>query len=162
MNCWLLINLFLFMAFGKNFSSEIQLVTVTDFVKVIPSRDWHFSPGEKKIFTIVFAIEHGYHIQANQPIDENLIPTQITVFPHEGITVHEPNYPNPVPFHLKNDESKMLVYHGNMKIRLPISTRVDVKRGNHQITGVLKYQACDSVKCYFPRELPFNIILEIK
>jgi DsbC/DsbD-like thiol-disulfide interchange protein len=111
---------------------------------------------------ITFTIRDGYHIQANKPLDVNLIPTELTIIPSGEFMIYEPKFPAPVPFQLKNDPEAMMVFDGKLEILLPIVVRENTKNGSYQIKGNLKYQACDSVKCYFPRNVLFEVPVQVR
>ncbi len=132
------------------------------FVSIENELNWQLKPGEEKELVLLFEIANGYHIQANQVPDENLIPTSITLKYDDDISIKEPVYPDPLPFYLKNTASKMMVFHEKMEVTLPVTVAIEATSKTYVIEGNLHYQTCDSVKCYFPRDLPFNLELEVK
>jgi len=125
-------------------------------------KKWHISPGEKKNLEIEFNIKEGYHIQADHVLDENLIPTSLSLTSPDEILVYDPVFPDPIPFHLKNVEDTMEVFHQHLKISLPVVIKENTNEGIYTVHGNLYYQACDSVKCYFPRDLPFEIRIWVR
>jgi len=162
MNYWLLTNFFALMIAGESILDKVEHIEKIDFVEFQPGQFLNIAASEKKSLGIVFLIKEGYHIQANKPIDENLIPTELMIFPQDEITVLESEFPPPVSFHFKNEPTKMLVYNGKIEIEVIVVTKKEIMPGNYQIMGKLKYQACDSIKCYFPRELSFEIPVEVR
>jgi DsbC/DsbD-like thiol-disulfide interchange protein len=133
-----------------------------DFVYIDPIPELNLSPGESENIGVLFKIKEGYHIQANKVLDDNLIPSSITTQSPEEIKVENPVFPVPVEFHLKNVKEAMLVFHNTLRINLPVNISENTKDGIFVISGNLHYQACDSVKCYFPRDLPFEIGIIVK
>lgn len=162
MNYWLLTNLFVFIITGEIIFWNVGKEEKTDFVELLPDQTWYLSPGEKKTVSIVFEINEGYHIQANEPLDDNLIPTELTIYPQNEFNVLEPKFPAPGSFHLKDESATMLVFSGELEIQIPVFVTDKINQTYYLIKGKLKYQACNSVKCYFPRELFFDVPVEIK
>ena len=69
----------------------------------------------------------------------------------------KPTYPDYREFLLKGTYEKLLVFDGELKIVVRISAAESVKEGSYALPGSLYYQACDSVRCLFPRKLRFNV-----
>jgi len=157
MNCLLLINLLVVLGVKSAEGKAAMQSSETDFVKLIPDQCWYLTPEGNRTERISFIIKEGYHIQTNQPLDDNLIATELKVLSLDGFWFGESVFPDAVPFHLKNDPNAMLVFYGNMVVQIPVSINNNVVTGNYKVKGTLKYQACDSVKCYYPRELNFEI-----
>lgn len=114
-------------------------------------------PGKTSEIILLFKIEHGYHIQADTVNDDNLISAVLTVEPIAGIALSKPTYPDYREFQLKGTNEKLLVFDGELKIVVRISAAESVKEGSYALPGSLYYQACDSVRCLFPRKLRFNV-----
>lgn len=113
--------------------------------------------GKTSEITLLFKIEYGYHIQADTVNDDNLIPAALMIEPIAGIALSKPTYPDYREFQLKGTVQKLLVFDGELKIVVRISAAESVKEGSYALPGSLYYQACDSVRCLFPRKLRFNV-----
>ena len=137
MNYWLLISLFWLLSLRDD---GWKVKKQKGFVEVIPQEKLYLDPGGKKNIPISFRIEDGYHIQAAKVLDDNLIPTKITLSPPSNIIVKDPIFPKPKSFQLKNSSSEMLVFSGKLDILLPVETSSTIKRGDYHIQGTLYYQ----------------------
>ena len=159
MNYWVIVNL-LFLLYNADHSVRQQLGK-SGFVEIGPTKEWMFLPGEKRDIVLVFKIKDGYHIQADQVLEDHLIPTSLSIKTPEEMVVSSPVFPDPFPFHLKNVSQKMEVFHKELEVRIPLAVSEGTTHGKYLINGNLHYQACDSLKCYFPRDFPFNINIEV-
>lgn len=158
MNYWALNSnlLFIFLYF-LHFPLSAQLPD-HHFVKIIQGPEWEIHPGQRKNLEVNIQILEGYHIQEDEVQDYNLIPTTISsVEVPSNFVVYNPIFPQPESFILREAQDSILVFHGSLRIYIPVEVKNEAKTGQHKITMNLHYQACDSVKCYFPRNLPFII-----
>ncbi|MBR9997898.1 MAG: hypothetical protein KFF73_02955 [Cyclobacteriaceae bacterium] len=132
------------------------------FVKINNIPEWEISPAEKKNLEIILEIHEGYHIQADEVNDKNLIPTTLTFSEvPEDVILYDPVYPEPGFFKLKNVDDLMPVFSRILKISIPAAVKKGATSNVFSIKGNLNYQACDSVKCYFPRDLSVNLMIRI-
>ena len=53
-------------------------------------------------------LEAGFHVNANTPLDEALIPTVLTLEPPEGVTLEGVAFPEPILFSLVGQEDDPL------------------------------------------------------
>ena len=97
-------------------------------------------------------IKEGYHIQANQVNDENLVPTRLSFDSPDGIHFGNPIFPKTEDLLIEGLDNPWKVYSGKLVIKVPIQLekRVVMGKGNLIIDGNLFYQACDDKKCFFP------------
>jgi hypothetical protein len=128
------------------------------FVEINQSPECEIYPGQRKNLEVSIKILEGYHIQADQVQDPNLIPTSVTTVEVPfNIVVYNPIFPQPEPFKLRDVQDSIMVFHQTLQIYIPVEVKNEAKIGQHKIAMNLNYQACDSVKCYFPRDFPFMI-----
>jgi hypothetical protein len=162
MNCLLLIK-FLILTCLFNFSLPVAAqLPDHHFVEINNTPELEISPAEKKSLEIILEIQAGYHIQADEVYDKNLIPTTLTFSEvPEDVILNDPVYPEPGFFKLKNVDDLMPVFSRILKIIIPVAVKKEAASNVFSIKGNLNYQACDSVKCYFPRDLPVNLMIRI-
>lgn len=97
---------------------------------------------------ITAAIENGWHINSNKPLDEFLIPTELKI---DGLTGVE--YPQHVLRGFTFSGGKELaVYEGT--IRIPFTAKL--ASGATSITAKLHYQACNDKVCLPPRDATWS------
>jgi hypothetical protein len=118
--------------------------------------------GESNRVEIGVNVKEGYHIQANEVKDESLIPTTLEVNTKEFLTIGRQEFPPSRQFKLEGTDSALCVFDGKFIIKLFVKSVNDAPEGKHLLTARLRYQACDSNKCFFPKTLEFLIPLEIK
>lgn len=129
------------------------------FVQLNREPEFTIASGEEQHISLSFLIKEGYHIQADQVKDENLIPSVLSIDASDELIIGDPVFPQAVEFRMKGVEEALLVYSDVLEINVPIRTVKSVEKGAFLIKGTLHYQACDASKCYFPRDL--NFIMEI-
>jgi len=102
--------------------------------------------------TVEVTIVPGWHVNANHPRDEFLIPTTLTVTPPAGVRAGAVAYPAPVERRLKFGGGKpLLLYEGTVRFTAPLEGAP--APGAEPLRAVLRYQACDDSRCLPPRTL---------
>lgn len=132
----------------------------SDIVTIDPSPVVKIATGDSTTVQLITIIKPGLHIQANPVKDEYLIPATITISDTGYLNVDAPRYPPGHSFVLTSGDT-LLVYEEKVVILLPVSVSPEVTNGQFTISGALQYQACDSVRCFIPRSVPFTIPIEI-
>lgn len=117
--------------------------------------------GRSNKVEISVNVEDGYHIQANKVNDESLIPTTLEIKANEFITIHMQEFPPSKKFRLEGSDSSLLVFDGKFQIKLFVNPGKNVPKGKYVLTAKLRYQACDSSRCFFPRSIDFSIPVEV-
>ena len=118
--------------------------------------------GQGSSFKIFIEVKIGYHIQANQVTDEYIIPTTLQIEPVKGFTLGQTVFPSSRKFKLVGTDNQLDVYDGEFEINVPFQTTSTIKKGRFLMKGKINYQACDSVRCLFPRTISFSIPIDIK
>jgi len=98
-----------------------------------------------------------WHVNANKPLDEFLIPTELTLTPPAGIAVREIVYPEPKTITLEGTTDTLAVYGHQFTIGVLLATESTLVPGNHGIEGALRYQACDNKQCLPPKSIPVRL-----
>ena|SRR5258708_5074035 len=117
--------------------------------------------GSNAVVEISVDVKEGYHIQAKEVNDESLIPTTLEVERNEYIQV-EQGFPPSKQFKLEGTDNVLQVYDGKFLIKLFLFPVAKAQARKYVLSSKLKYQACDSKSCLFPRVIKFSIPLEIK
>lgn len=131
----------------------------TDFVKLYPPTSYTITAEKNQSFVISFKIKDGFHIQANEVLDDNLIPSYISFEENPNVILGTPIYPQTEKFLMESSETPLLVFSNEISISVPIISFSSETEEDIVLKGKLFYQACDSSKCYFPRVLDFMYIL---
>ena len=117
--------------------------------------------GGKGEVTVTLTVAPTWHINANPPFPDYMIPTELEITPAAGVTFGEPVYPAPHMVKLGFDDSDLFVYDGEIDIVLPTNAAGDAINGTHTLSGKLKFQACDDQVCLAPTSLPVSVVLTI-
>lgn len=107
--------------------------------------------------SILLVIEPGWHINANPPSPDYMIPTAVEVRGGSGLAAGKPVYPAPRTFKVAFDNSTLSVYDGGPEIRLPITAASSVRNGRQVLHAILRFQACNDQVCLAPAEIRFEI-----
>ena len=110
--------------------------------------------------TVSFRIKEGYHIQANKVNDNSLVPVELKMYEQEGIAFGEPVFPHWKQLKLVGVDEPLWVFDETVDVTIPVSISGDQRSGNYLIRGNICYQACDSLKCYIPRSMEFELIVD--
>jgi DsbC/DsbD-like thiol-disulfide interchange protein len=131
------------------------------YVQVEPIKPISIKYQDSWEVPIVINVEKGYHIQANPASAPNLIATTLTLTPNSNFEIGEAIYP-------KGDMQKvagltMMVssYHDKVTLKVPIKLMANSKNKKYELTGKLKYQACNEKTCYFPMAIPIKIPVKV-
>ncbi len=134
-----------------------------DAVRVLPpaSPVVASAPGTLEV-PVRLEITHGYHINAEKPTLEYLIPTKLEWTSKEfkllGI-----EYPAAEHYTFSFSPEKPLdVYQGTATIHSRFQVPRGVAPGKVTLRGKLRYQACDDKACYPPVNLPVEAQVEIR
>ena len=118
--------------------------------------------GHAGSIEIFVSVKNGYHIQANQTKDELIIPTTLEIAEDETFKTNEQVFPSAKKFTLAGTDQYLEVYDGDFLIQTSFTMSEPGERGIRQLKGTLTYQACDSVRCLFPRTVDFFVSIEIQ
>jgi hypothetical protein len=118
--------------------------------------------GQPTSVPLQFRVAGGYHINSNQPKTEFLIPTVLKVEAATDIVIGKITYPegHDLSFAFDPDE-KLNVYTGDFTVDVLVRPMHSAQTGKYVLRGTLKYQACDNVACYPPKQLPVSFDVKI-
>lgn len=121
-----------------------------------------FAPADTAQAAFQFALPDGWHVQAHEPLDPYLIPTdlQFNQLP-DGIELSRVAYPKPEEFTLQFSTDKLLVFPHEFTIGTEFAIGDDVAPGTYTITATLRYQACDDKACLAPVniDVPLELVI---
>lgn len=108
-----------------------------------------------------FTLAGGWHVNANKPLEDFLIPTSLAFAPGDGVSVAGMVYPEHKLFKTKFQEQPLAVYEENFSIGAVFSVAADAAPGPRTIAGTLTYQACNDTQCSPPKEVPVEVTFEV-
>jgi hypothetical protein len=106
---------------------------------------------DRHTLLITLRIDPGYHVNANPPSTENLIPTSIAF---AGVVPERIAYPPPIAFKPRFSDDTLDVYDGNIVITATFAAGVLDRMRNLCFT--VTAQACTAEICLPPDEISAN------
>lgn len=120
-----------------------------------------YEPGAPVRVEALVTIEHGWHVNANKPTFDYLIPTELDLELPEGWAAEQITYP---PSHLGTfafADQPLAVYDGSFVIRADLVIPAGAATGEVVVPAALRYQACDDKQCLPPVTTSGEVRLKI-
>jgi thiol:disulfide interchange protein len=95
-------------------------------------------------------VPEGLHTQSNKPRDPTLIPATVKIDPPAGFSVDEIVWPPPIDLKQVNVDKPLSVFEREFLIGITLSLANTTAKGDVQVSGKFRYQACDINLCYPP------------
>ena len=114
--------------------------------------------GKPQVVELSFRVDEGFHVNSHAPKDELLIPTVLSLDSASGPKVLSEDYQKGSSFRLSAGGAEgdtLDVYQGEFRV----SVKMVVPKGPSNLTGSLRYQACDSAACFPPKTLPVTVVV---
>lgn len=140
-------------------SKEEQVPKTNDFVSFTGKNTYSIPSIQVDTLCLEFKVSEGFHIMSDEEKFAG-ITTKIRLNTPEGLSVGSPIFPKPKALQLRGATDTLSVFENHLEVLLPLQVINSGKKGNFILKGSLFYQACDSRKCYFPRELAFSVQLK--
>jgi thiol:disulfide interchange protein DsbD len=124
------------------------------------------SPGETFELEIVLTIKDGWHVNANKPLDEFLIPTEIVFAESEYFEIAGIEYPEAKIEKFSFSETGMAVYSHAATIKTRLKITQAANTDPLTVRGQLNFQTCNDAVCLPPAQkafeasIPVNIEME--
>lgn len=138
---------------GQIIQDEILKVNVPEIIA---------HAGKPSVIKIWIEVKKPYHIQAGKVKDEFIVPTTLEIDGGEEFIINKQIFPTPVKFKLEGTDEYLDVYDGKFEIKTFFKTQKQIQKGFFNLNGKINYQACDSVRCLFPRTIEFLVNIEIR
>jgi thioredoxin:protein disulfide reductase len=106
---------------------------------------------------VVIEIATGWHVNANPPAPDYLIPTTVSVTGVAGLAPQGTLYPAGRQVKLGFDENPLSVYDGTVTASVTLAAARDALNGTHRLRGAVRYQSCNDEVCLAPTSLPFTV-----
>ena len=113
--------------------------------------------GGEYWLAVVMEIATPYHINANEPGDEFMIPTALEMNEIPGVTIGKILYPKPITKKFAFSDNPLAVYQGTQTIFFSVKISSDYKEKEWTLEGRVTYQACDDNNCLPPGEAGFSL-----
>lgn len=126
-----------------------------------------YAPGDTVRLAAPVTIEHGWHMNANQPTFDWLIPTELSFDLPTGVAASSIEYPPAQLMRfsfsdaLSDDNAPIAVYEGEVIIVAELALPSELNGDSLTIPAVLSYQACDDKSCLPPVKSEASIELTL-
>ncbi|HVN83515.1 MAG TPA: cytochrome c biogenesis protein CcdA [Candidatus Binatia bacterium] len=110
---------------------------------------------------VIALVESGWHINAHQPSDSFLIPTEVTLTLPAGVTAEPIQYPRPDRKRFAFAGKELLVYEGKLGIATGLHIPADFAAASIRVAAVLRYQACNDSLCLRPTTAEAELVIPI-
>jgi thiol:disulfide interchange protein DsbD len=147
----------LFLIFSQVFAQNSNEIISA---RIISSVD-KIKPGDSYQIAVEVQIKEPYHINAQKPSEDYLIPTTLNLKSGEGIAIGQYTYPDAEMKTFAFSESPLAVYEETIYIFTTISVSPDYTGTEIPLNGTIGYQACDDQTCQAPDELSFSEMLPV-
>lgn len=118
--------------------------------------------GGRAEAVITIQVRDTWHINANPPSFDYMIPIEVSVTPVGGITVGKPAYPAPREQKLSFEEKPIKVYDHEFQVRVPLIAVAGTSEGKVTLKGTIGFQACNDQLCLPPSSTPFELVVAVQ
>lgn len=126
----------------------------------VEQKSKQIKPGKDSELLVKVKIKKGWHINANKPLDKNLVATTLTINESPDYTVSGIIYPQPIIGYLSFSENELALYEGEAVIQVKIKPGKKVK-DKFTLKGQLQFQPCNDQTCLFPFKKDFSTELKV-
>jgi thiol:disulfide interchange protein DsbD len=114
------------------------------------------APGAHATIRVEIAVQSGWHVNSDTPLDPYLIPTRVRLELPEGWNADKPQYPPSRLAKFAFSEDKLAVFEGTFVVTVPVRVGPSTA-GAASLRGVVEAQACNDQLCLAPAEVPFTV-----
>ena len=97
--------------------------------------------GTRVNVALEVALDPGFHLQSNAPLDPSLIPTVLTLDPPDGFSVESVAFPEAILLDVAGDA--LAVFEEEFRIGALVDVSDSVAPGTYTVPGTLRWQACN-------------------
>ena len=119
------------------------------------------APGGETTVTVAMEIDEGWHLYAQNPQADFLIPTTVSVSSRTPITVGEVATPQPKSRTDPILKTAINSFSGKIDFEVPIRIDKKAKPGAANLKVVVQSQACDDRRCLKPETTTFEVEVQI-
>jgi len=106
---------------------------------------------------VVLDIASGWHVNANPPSPDYLIPVTVSLKGAAGLASRGVLYPPGRQVTLAFDENPLSVYEGSVTARVTLAAAPDAVDGTRTLRGTVGFQPCNDEVCLAPASVPFAV-----
>ncbi|MBW7863525.1 MAG: thioredoxin fold domain-containing protein [Candidatus Hydrogenedens sp.] len=118
-------------------------------------------PGEVFRAAVTFTLSRGWHVNSRKPLEDYLIPTELTLEPGGPFTLRRVAYPEHQLLTFSFSPDPMALYEETFSIGVEAVVDESAAPGDYVWKGALRYQACNDKVCSPPAERPFELAVTV-
>lgn len=130
---------------------RVQAVTETDAATV----------GQPLRVLLDCTLPEGWHVNAHTPLEDFLIPTEVSIAPAPAVRAFQVVYPSAKKIKLSFSDTEMAVYDAQFRIGIVVTWAEGVAPGTYSLSATLRYQACNDKTCMPPKTQSIDIPVRI-
>ena len=111
--------------------------------------------GGRGTLRVRIAVQEGWHVNSDAPLDPYLIPTRVRLELPQGWTAEKPAYPPSRLAKFAFSEDKLAVFEGTFVVSVPVRLAAGAA-GAATVRGVVEAQACNNQLCLAPADVEFT------
>ncbi len=119
-------------------------------------------PGEQTELRILLVVAPAYHINSHEPLDPDLIPTDVQLQVPVGLSSGSLRFPPGVQKKFAFSPDPLSVYEDTVEVTTTIRVGDQAAPGMLWVQGKVSFQACTDQACYPPDELPFSVPVTVR
>ena len=107
------------------------------------------------------ALDPGYHVNSDAPLDDLLIPTVLRLDPPDGFALEGVAFPEAILLEQVGVEEPLAVFEEEFTIGAALRVDASLPPGTYAVPGTLRYQACNDRMCFNPTNAPVEFVVEV-
>ena len=117
--------------------------------------------GTSAQFAILLNLQEGWKVNSDQPRQDFLIGTNISINSTDQLTATGFQYPNPKTYNFEFSQVPVDVFEGEAPIVFSVFASESLEPGSYELNGTLRIQACDNEVCLAPANLDISVPVEV-
>lgn len=117
--------------------------------------------GTSASVAVLLNLEEGWKVNSNQPRQDFLIGTNLTIDSADGISASGISYPAVKTYNFDFSPEPVDVYEGAAPIVFNLKADESLEPGSYELDGTLRIQACDNEVCLSPSSVEVTIPVEV-
>lgn len=132
--------------------SVVSVRLAADAEKLVAGRPFRLA--------VVATIQPGWHVNANKPLEDWLIPTEATIAPVDGLAFWAPTYPAAHEKKLPFSDRPLALFEGETVILVEGKADAAATPGQRTLRATLGFQPCNDAQCLAPTQA--EAVLEVE
>ena len=141
------------LALGPEAPAPVSLRLAADAEKLVAGQPFRLA--------VVATVAPGWHVNANKPLEDWLIPTVAAVAPAEGLTLGAPAYPSHHEKKLPFSDKPLALYEGETAILVEGKVDPAAAPGPRTLRATLDFQPCNDAQCLAPAQAEATLAVEV-